>query len=163
MTKTITAIPEISGKRTTGYKRLWQTPRENVVTIPAPTAGDVATPVTMDTLGVFYEIPLDPEAGAYLSTAPADGEGATGDMYTLTYFVAGRSAAQRAAAEEQDGVYMIYVGETMDGVKEIIGEVARGLRPKRTMEDDTRSGLAYTAEGKFAHLPYTYSDGTVTE
>lgn len=162
---TVSTIPRQEGKNHPGYRRLYATPAVDVSAIPAASAGDVATAITMVTSKVFYEIPLDPEAGAFLSTEGATAEGTTGDKYTLTAFLAGKSAAQRAAADTWDGVYSILIGERMDGVKEILGEVGRGMRCTRNMEEgkDARSGIMLTWTMDYDHLPYEYSDGTIPE
>lgn len=162
---TVSTIPRKEGKNHVGYRRLYATPAVDVDTIPAASSGDVATAITMITDKVFHEIPLDPEAGAFLNTEGSTAEGTTGDQYTVTAFLAGKSAAQRAAADEWDGVYSILVGERMDGVKEIIGEVGRGLRCTRNMEESKggRSGIMLTWTMDFDHLPYEYSDGTIAE
>lgn len=162
---TVSAIPKQEGKNHTGYKKLYACPEVDVSAIPAASTGDVASAITMVTAKVFYELPIDPEAGAFLTTEEPEAEGSTGDMYTVTAFLAGQSAAQRAAAESWDGVYCILIGERMDGVHEIIGEVGRGIRLRRNFENagkpGSRVGLALQGSMDFTHLPYEYSDGTI--
>lgn len=162
---TVTAIPLIEGKNHPGWKKLYAAPAVDVETIPAPSSGDVATAITMVSTKVFTELPIDPEAGAFLATEEPEAEGSTGDMYTVTAFLAGQSAAQRAAAESWDGVYCILIGIRHDDVAEIIGEVGRGIRLRRNFENagkaGSRVGLALQGSMDYSHLPYEYSDGTI--
>jgi hypothetical protein len=162
---TVTAIPLLEGKNAPGYKRAWITPAVNVTAIAAAVAGDVPTAITMAAAAVFAPLPLDPEAGAFLTTETPEAEGSTGYMYTFTGFLAGQSAAQRAAIDSYDGVYCIILAERQDGVVEIIGEVGRGIRLRFTGENaakaGSRVGQALVGSMDFNHLPYEYSDGTI--
>lgn len=162
---TVSAISRVEGKNAPGYKRVWLTPEADVASIPAASSGDVATAITMESTKVFYPLPLDPEAGAFLSIEEPEAEGSTGYVYNFSSFLAGQAAAQRAAVESWDGVYCIIVAERMDGVKEIIGEPDRGIRLRINLENagqpGSRVGLSLQGSMSYDHLPYEYSDGTV--
>lgn len=162
---TVAAIPLIEGKNGNGWKKMYICPRVDVSAIPAASSGDVASAITMVTDKVFYEVPVDPEAGAFWATTQPEAEGTTGDELTITAFIAGDSAAQRAALDQWDGVYCIVIGQRKDGTYEIIGDTDRGIRLRRNKEDAGKSGSrnGYNLVGvmDFENLPYTYSDGTI--
>jgi len=165
MAPVVSPIPRVEGKNPNGYKRVWAAPEVDVTTIPDATDGDVASAITMEMTKVFHPLPIDPEAGAFLTAETPEAEGSTGFQYNFTAFLAGKSAAQRAAVDTFDGVYCILIAERMDGTYEIIGEVGRGIRLRFSLEDagqpGSRSGLAVQGSMSYNHLPYEYSDGTI--
>lgn len=166
MAVTLSAIPRKEGKSAPGYRKLYFAYDQDVETIPAATAMDVATPITMVLSKIFYALGFDAEAGAFLTVEEPEAEGSTGYNYTLQGFIAGDTAEIRAAIEALDGNPCIFIGEKKDGVMDIIGEVGRGIRLRFNKEDagkaGTRVGYAFSGVMDYNHLPYTYSDGTVT-
>ena len=167
MPAALTPIPRNDGKNMPGYRKLYLTPMVDVEAIPAAVASDVPTAITMVAAKVFVAVPFDPEAGCFLTIETPEAEGSTGYMYNLQGFIAGNTAAIRAAVETYDGVECIPVGELQDGTLEIIGEVGRGITLRFNFENGgkagNRVGYAFTGKMDFNHLPYTYSDGTIAE
>lgn len=162
---TVSAIALIEGKNPNGWKKMWLAPRVDVSAIPAASAGDVASAITMVTSKVFFPIPIDPEGETFWTTEEPESPGGTGDVLTLNAFIAGDSAARRAALDTWDGVYCIAIGQRKDGVYEIIGDVDTGIRMRRSKVDagapGNPSGYNLVGTIEVNHLPYTYSDGTI--
>jgi hypothetical protein len=165
MAVTLSAIPRKEGKNAPGYRKLYFTHDKAVDIIPEATGMDVATAITMVLGEIFYDLGFDAEAGAFLTVEEPESEGSTGYNYTLQGFIAGDTAAIRAAIEALDGNPCIFIGEKKDGAMDIIGEIGRGIRLRFNKEDAGRSGsrvgYAFTGTLDYDHLPYTYSDGTV--
>lgn len=162
---TVAPIPRVERKNHTGYKRLWHVAESDIYYIPTPISGSILDPIELQPGKVFTEIPLDPEAGAFLTWEGSTSEGTTGYTYTLTAFLAGQSAAQRSAADTWDGIYSIYIGERMDGVHEVVGEIGRGLRlvinGENAGKPGSRVGLNLQGSMDYRDLPYEYSAGTI--
>lgn len=159
-------IPRNSGKNPTGYKTLYVTPIENVTAIPAATDYVVGTDFTLTAGSIFSEIQFDTEGGAFLTIATPDANGTTGYNYTLTAFVAGNTAAQKAAIDGMDGVYLAIIGVTKDNKNEILFEVGRGMRLMPAKEDAARAGgrrgYALVGNMDFNGLPLEYTGAIVT-
>jgi hypothetical protein len=164
---TVTPIPLLEGKNAPGYRKVYICPASDVSAIAAAVAGDVATAITMVATKTFAVLPIDPEAGAFLTIEQPEAEGSTGYMYTFTAFLAGQSAAQRAAIDSYDGVYCLLIGQRANGTLEIIGEVGRGMRLRPAFENagkaGNRVGIALVGSMDYPNLPYEYSDGTIAE
>jgi hypothetical protein len=160
---TLITVPRSEAKNPPGLAELWIAPASSVATIGAPTAMDVST-ITMVATEVFVELQVDPEASAMLTTEQPESEGGTGHVYTLDVLAVGNSSGLKNAIDTFDGVPLIIIGKTKDGIMEIYGEEKRGFRLRAKKEDATKPGNArgyrLTGSMDFDHLPYEFS-GTI--
>ncbi len=166
MPVTLAKIAKQQGKNPTGLKAIYVTDIDNVLTIPAPAAHVISTDIGLEPGAVFTKIEFDNEAGAVLTIDEPDANGTTGDVYTLNAFVAGNSSAQKDAMEAHKGVELAIITEDKAGVRELLFEVGRGIRLRKTKEDGqkagTRRGHLFQGTMDFNNDPYQYT-GAIAE
>lgn len=166
MTVALGTLSTNDGKNSPGYKKLYAIYDQDIETIPAASSMDVGSAVTLASMKIWKEIVFDHESGCFLTIEEPESEGGTGYTYTLQGFIAGDTAAIRTAVETFDGVPCVFIGEKLDGTLDIIGETDKGIRLRFNKEDAGRAGnrigYAFSGSMDYDHLPYTYSDGTIT-
>jgi hypothetical protein len=161
-------ISRTDSKNTPGYSELYAAYEKDVSVIPPPTSGDVATAITMVAGKVFVKIEFDGENGCFSMTEEQDGDGQYGQFRTTVQgHIAGNNAVLKNSIDGYVGVPLILVGKRKeDGVKEILGEVGAGIILKFKQNTAGRAGNAsgwdFTGNQDYNHLPYDYSDGTIT-
>jgi len=167
-TPSLANIPRSNRGNNPGYSKLYAAFKDDVTSIPAAANGDVASAIVMNGAGVFREIGIDPEVGCFLNVEEQGGEGQYGQkMYTINGHIAGDEAAQKAAIDAYAGVELILLAKKKsDGVHEIIGDIDQGIVLKFSKDTGGRAGNAngynFVGSQDYNHLPYDYSDGTIT-
>lgn len=160
------SFPTSTGKpSSTGYAQVFAIETEELDTIPAAVNMDIAAPITTVAGAVWTNLPFDTDAGAFLSTEEPDLAGTTDHVYTLTFFYPGRTSPLRVALNDFDGKYCTFIGVYPDGTREVIGDAKRGMRLLMNGENAKGSRVGYALTGKqtYGHLPYSYTDGTISQ
>ncbi len=168
MTVSLGNISRSDSKNTPGYSELYAAYEKDVSAIPAAASGDVASAITMVTGKVFNKIEFDHENGCFSMTEEQEGDGQYGQFRTtLQGHIAGNNATLKNAIDAYIGVPCVFIGKRKeDGVYEILGEVGSGIVLKFKQNTSGRagnlSGWDFTGNQDYNHLPYDYSDGTIT-